>query len=520
MPSTYPTTYRRTAISRGFQPTERAPVTGRYRPQPPPPLQQIESNAAVRALPDAAAAAVGMFGERLYDMLTQDYPASPFGYGVPYDYDPPAPLEDINSRSGNPELDPWTDPAEDDERIAGKPFEDGTAPLRPPLDGGAALTKPAWTNWGQCPSPAGTGCAVSGWTIISTTNTYDNSGTCVGLGACPIANGVPVPYSAGMNHMYEKLTLRRPTGSPDPNLWINKQWVLAAGQDPLPLPERKAVPIVPVAGEIQPEGDFELDNFGRQQVTFPNPWSLPVRNPGEVENPRNPFPQEGVPRPGIIPTPANPDPQPSGDPAPRPQPRPQPEPTPIPSPVFPPVGWFVSIDAQGRPSFAQRASINPRPPRANERELKPKSGKAALMFKAMVNLATEWRDFVRSLWQALPDGARRNCKAETGHKCKIGDMIMDIGDALYRGEMSSEEYWRRALTKLITNEIQDHFFGRSGKLYKSAADKIRENYPGMFESTGFQTGSGYRPQVDSKLVKDDKYLERGVRAAVDTVFGS
>lgn len=250
-----------------------------------------------------------------------------------------------------------------------------------------------------------------------------------------------------------------------------------------------------------------------EPLAVPAPWNLPLRAPAEVAPwpvswPGRPMPKKpatvfgdprSLPRPGfaipgvtgpvigpgtgVIITPDLDGDGATGEPIPQPEPR---------------------TDTTGRTTSSL---ANPSPPRAREREHKP-DRKPAILLKAMVNMATEWADFVDALWKALPKEHRKPCRDHNGkrRKCSVLEKVEQLGDALYRGAMNDYDYWREAFIQLATNEIVDFGVGKAGQAYAKASRAA-----GFDQGRGWQTGGGAR-RGNSGYVK-------GMGSASDTVEG-
>lgn len=445
MPVSYPVTYRRSATSRGYQSTARAPLRSSSTSNARTPLQALQSSAWFRALPEGLAATLGLFGERLMEMMTQDLPPEVRPDAVP---------QEIQDAKADESLAPIPDPP-------WLPVHNMQWQLTSECP--ECLADPGWIgyNYGGArlqPHTLGTCCVLYG--LASYDTVPDNSWFNFQEFRYPCKTGDNPTWSAG--YPYRRYTnLNQGAPRPAPLSFPSSVPV----EEPFATPEE--VPNVSPA--ISPS-------------VAPTPWELPIMRPGEIRNP-----------------------EPLRDPAARPAVRPAQKPAEVGKIALPGPGFTLVL----RPSAAPRVALNPvfpRPPRKNEREGKPHSRGAAGAIKFIANVVSEFRDFVEALWKAIPESFRST------HKPKLVGMIQQLGDFLLQSNgINSSEYWKEALVQLITNEIQDQFFGRAGKFNAKASANFFPTVP-----RGFQTGSAYRPKVPKEYSTD--YLETSVRKVVDSIW--
>lgn len=256
----------------------------------------------------------------------------------------------------------------------------------------------------------------------------------------------------------------------------DQQWNTGASTGPLVFraPNQGMVRPMQTPMEIPVPEDFPL--FAN------NPWSLPIRQPGEV----------------TIPSPwRHPARQPATRPAAKPAVRPAVRIGTIRLPVVR-VGPTVRLATAARPK--------PLPPKPNTKEVRPKpGGKASTGLHAIAHLVTESRDFVKALWQALPENNR-------GKSTKVPAMLTDLWNN-WETIRDSEAYVKEALIQVIAENLKDMFYGKAGTLFKEAYKQaVANGYP---RAAGFQLGDRYRPS-GPKLGSD--VFESIARQIVDRVW--
>lgn len=207
-----------------------------------------------------------------------------------------------------------------------------------------------------------------------------------------------------------------------------------------------------------------------------HPWVMPI-------------PDYAVPF--VPPYPGEPSPAPAASPETAAAPRDLPKPKPVPGEAPDLVNQFL-----GRPNFS-------RAPKTPVRERKIKFGITG-MAGWLVNAVTETKDFVEALWKALPKKYRTKGPNSRLLQNKMRDLYNAWDKIDNEGNyVLGEEYFRRALVEVITNEIGDNFYGRvgglGGKAVSSAAAKGYYQRP-----VGLQFGDRYRPRPDYQLTKDLK----------------
>ena len=139
------------------------------------------------------------------------------------------------------------------------------------------------------------------------------------------------------------------------------------------------------------------------------------------------------------------------------------------------------------------------------REIKIRVGAYYKLGLTAFDSASEARDFVRGLWSALPRHektltdqqkipvSKRNPAYKVGQQT-ITQMMQDIYNAKtpwvdYGAPGVSAEYWNKALTNVIENQVSDYLFGRFGRkgAEASAAARTHGSVP-----IGLQRGTRWR----------------------------
>lgn len=239
---------------------------------------------------------------------------------------------------------------------------------------------------------------------------------------------------------------------------------------------------------------------------YDDAWDLPVRQPGQVNNPAWPAPGRRVTvAPGV-----------------RPGPMTFPG-FPFPMPGSPGTGVIVTVGPNGETETETQTQTQaepggarlgpsrfPSPPNAGTREGKAR-GASAVFARAILNMVTEFGDFVDALWKALDKKDRKKCKKDGRRvRCSTFDKIMQLGDALYDGKIDAA-FWKEAFIQVVTNEIVDRFYGTAGKAYAKASEKV---FP---DKRGFQTGGSQRRGLGGGSVSDtvEGVVRRGVERAME-----
>lgn len=112
--------------------------------------------------------------------------------------------------------------------------------------------------------------------------------------------------------------------------------------------------------------------------------------------------------------------------------------------------------------------------------------------RVIFNDVSEFKDFVMSLWYALPASARSNC---TTLQCDLQDIYNNI----------DKIDWTRAALNILANQIQDYLFGQVGKANALASEKFGKIL-GRDVPVGFQRGWNDRQRMfdDIKNMSPDE----------------
>lgn len=461
MPLSYPVVYRQSATRRGFQSTARAPLRATSVASARTPLQALYSSAWFRALPEGLAATLGLFGDRLMELLTIDLPKEGADATPPQSNEiPDSQVEKTPTPAPGDLLEEMPQIGRSTQLLQGWSIasecsipNSGTNPFQiPPQLAGKPLR-------GYIPNTP-IGCQATTYNLA----------------------GIPV-YANPRKDFTQCVEYRVEPQFVGDRAWSYRSYTNA---NPIPgnfeqVPLYSQVPVIPY--------EFPLEN--PLEIPFSTPWELPIKQPGIIANPRP------VVRPGV-----------------RPQEVPARQPLQRPAQVLEPVvrpGTITIIQPGLKPVVRPLTKQNPRPPTKGEREGKPRGRTQAAALRFIANVVSEFRDLVEALWKAIPESFRSEGKPT------LTKMIEQLGDYLLQSNgIQSDAYWKEALIQLITSEIKDQFFGRAGKFNAKASAEFFGDHKGVVVPRGFDTGGSYRPKVPKEF--STNYLEDAVRRVVNAVW--
>lgn len=144
----------------------------------------------------------------------------------------------------------------------------------------------------------------------------------------------------------------------------------------------------------------------------------------------------------------------------------------------------ITHSFNGRPAQPPRNHIKDRPPpRTKERKLKLPA--VAVGFIKIVNTLTEGVDFIDSAYNALPESKQAKWK-DTPHKWRNPTVQAKL-KALY--DNYNDVDLSVFLDNLITNQIEDMFYGRLGRLNADASKRLGLLQYGGLNSLSRRTGN-------------------------------
>lgn len=227
-----------------------------------------------------------------------------------------------------------------------------------------------------------------------------------------------------------------------------------------PAPLAPPVPLLPPGVDplIRPP-------FSNEPLPVPLPWrAIPYRVPNPARDPRE---------------------QPRRGPGPRPRPRLPTERDPMAPPVAGEPGPTIVVGpgtvTEGNPAPGAR----PHPPRRGEKEKKVRSG-LPFLIRHPVNAATEAKDFIDAVWEAIPWKDR--IAYHEGKKVPRADQK---ARALY--DLFDKIDWEEAIENIVENQIEDFVFGKAGQLSKKSRETAQDFVPNS--GRGWQSGPWDTPPL-------------------------